>query len=195
MPKGLEKTRKKITKKKGNITALHENSRDSQRLRRAAMRDDKLQRVGAARRKVDQPQIMRTAFFQECARKNENLPLELVQIQKLIEFFVNQNDEEYDNLKKQRRPGRPPTTREDLLKMKIAADKKEFEHGFCQDPFLQHLPSQPLTSATVLPDLSDADNTKLLDRWDGTWSYLPTLKWVRISKAGLVQSANFPPKG
>jgi hypothetical protein len=56
MPKSLEKTRKKIAKKKkGNITALHENSRDSQRLRRANMRDDKLVRVASARRKNDQP--------------------------------------------------------------------------------------------------------------------------------------------
>jgi len=55
MPKSLEKTRKKISKKKGNITALHENSRDSQRLRRAEMRDHKLVRVASARRKNDQP--------------------------------------------------------------------------------------------------------------------------------------------
>jgi hypothetical protein len=55
MPKSLEKTRKKIAKKKGNITALHENSRDSQRLRRAQMRDDKLVKVASLRRKNDQP--------------------------------------------------------------------------------------------------------------------------------------------
>ena len=61
MPKSLEKTRKKIAKKKGNITALHENSRDSQRLRRANMRDDKLVRVASARRKNDQP--LRTSTF------------------------------------------------------------------------------------------------------------------------------------
>jgi len=55
MPKSLEKTRKKIAKKKGNITALHENSRDSQRLRRAEMRDDKLMKVASGRRKNDRP--------------------------------------------------------------------------------------------------------------------------------------------
>lgn len=55
MPKSLEKTRKKIAKKKGNITALHENSRDSQRLRRAQNRDDKISRIASARKKNDQP--------------------------------------------------------------------------------------------------------------------------------------------
>lgn len=54
MPKSLEKTRKAISKKKGNITALHENSRDSQRLKRASNRDDKLQKVASLRRKHDQ---------------------------------------------------------------------------------------------------------------------------------------------
>lgn len=53
MPKSLEKTRKRISKKKGDITSLHENSRDALRLRRALMRDDKLIRVASARRKSD----------------------------------------------------------------------------------------------------------------------------------------------
>ena len=65
MPKSLEKTRKRISKKKGDITVLHENSRDSQRLRRAQMRDDKLVRVAAARRKTDQP--LRMSFGMLCS--------------------------------------------------------------------------------------------------------------------------------
>lgn len=55
MTKSVEKTRKAIRKKKGDISALHANSRDSQMLQRAAMRDEKLTRVGAARRKMDKP--------------------------------------------------------------------------------------------------------------------------------------------
>ena len=45
--------------------------------------------------------------------------------------FVHQHDEEFSKLKKERRPGRPASTREDLLRMKIAADEKERENGFC----------------------------------------------------------------
>ena len=55
MPKSLEKQRKHIAKKKPNVTTLNENSRDAQKLRRAAMRDDKLTKVASARRKNDQP--------------------------------------------------------------------------------------------------------------------------------------------
>jgi len=46
--------------------------------------------------------------------------------------FVHQHDEEFSNLKKERRAGRPASTREDVLKMKIAADEKEYENGFCE---------------------------------------------------------------
>jgi translation machinery-associated protein 16 len=49
----------------------------------------------------------------------------------ILPRFVHQNDEEYAALKKERRPGRPASTREDLLRMKIAADEKEYEDGFC----------------------------------------------------------------
>ena len=104
MPKSLEKTRKKIAKKKRNINALHENSRDSQRLRRALMRDDKLVRVASARRKNDQPlsepvhsyldsedwyiAVERAAYFQEAIRSNDGKPLEKDAIQTLIRAQV-----------------------------------------------------------------------------------------------------------
>lgn len=104
MPKSLEKTRKKISKKKGNITALHENSRDSQRLRRAQMRDDKLVRVASARRKNDQPlgreriavflirklmvfSVVRAAYFRDVVRENDSKPLELDAIHSAIKTY------------------------------------------------------------------------------------------------------------
>lgn len=177
MPKSLEKTRKKIAKKKGNITALHENSRDSQRLRRALMRDDKLIKVASARRKNDKPLVQRAAYFQEAIRANDGKPLDLESVQGLIKSFVHQHDEEFNELKKDRRPGRPASTREDLLRIKIAADEKEYENGF------------------YLPDLTDENNVIFLDRWEGSWSYLSTLKWVRITSSGQIQESKFPPKG
>lgn len=48
--------------------------------------------------------------------------------------FVHQYDEEFNTLKKERRAGRPASTREDLLRIKIAADEKEYENGFCWCP-------------------------------------------------------------
>jgi translation machinery-associated protein 16 len=56
MAKTLEKTRKHIAKKRnGTIDALHSKSRDSKRLHRAQVRDERLEKIAEARRKKDQP--------------------------------------------------------------------------------------------------------------------------------------------
>lgn len=56
MPKSLEKTRKQIQKKRnGTIDGLHQFSRDSKRLHKAQVRDDRLEKLAAARKKHDQP--------------------------------------------------------------------------------------------------------------------------------------------
>jgi translation machinery-associated protein 16 len=44
--------------------------------------------------------------------------------------FVHQYDEELSDLKKARRPGRPASAKEDLLKVKINTLEKEHETGF-----------------------------------------------------------------
>lgn len=56
------------------------------------------------------------------------------QTQLMLVRFIGQYDEEYDSLKKARRPGRPGSAREDLLKMKIAALRTEFKNGFGMTP-------------------------------------------------------------
>lgn len=98
--------------------------------------------------------MSRVAFFQEFVREHENKALELDTIQAKINEqvppiseaqdecpeamancncrFVHQYDEEYEEAKKARRPGRPPSSKEDLLKMKIDALQKEYRDGFCK---------------------------------------------------------------
>lgn len=46
--------------------------------------------------------------------------------------FVHQWDEEFDEVKKTRRAGRPASVREDLLKLRITALLKEEQDGFCE---------------------------------------------------------------
>ncbi len=56
MAQTLAKTRKQIAKKRhGNIGALHQSSRDSKRLHKAQVRDERLEKLAAARRKQEQP--------------------------------------------------------------------------------------------------------------------------------------------
>ena len=73
MPKNLEKLKKKISKKKGNITSLNENSRDSQRLRRAGARGEKLEKLAAARAKANQPHSAHAALFHDLSEDTHRL--------------------------------------------------------------------------------------------------------------------------
>lgn len=53
--KSLHKVQKQISKKRGGkLNSLHENSRDSQRLRRAGAREDKIAKVVAAASRANQ---------------------------------------------------------------------------------------------------------------------------------------------
>ncbi|KAK3689808.1 translation machinery-associated protein 16 [Podospora appendiculata] len=175
MAKTLEKTRKKIAKKRnGAIEALHQHSRDSKRLHTAQVRDDRLDKVARLRRRTDKILLQRVAFFQEVCRENENKPLELQGVHTAINEFVHQFDEEYDQVRKERRPGRPASMREDLLKMRIEALLREQKDGF------------------YMPDISNEANVVMLDRWEGSWAYLPNLVWIKISAEGTIRPSKFP---
>ncbi|KAK9771599.1 putative Translation machinery-associated protein 16 [Seiridium cardinale] len=177
MGTSLEKTRKRIAKKKGPIEAIHQYSRDAKRLGRAQARDEKLGKVAAARKKSDQPWIERAAYFQEAVKQHEGKPLQLDVVQELIKGFVHQYDEELSDLKKARRPGRPASTKEDLLKVKISTLEKEHQIGF------------------LVPELTTEEGAQRLEKWEGSWSFLTGLKWVRITDDGKVQQSSFPPRG
>ncbi|KAK5625106.1 hypothetical protein RRF57_000822 [Xylaria bambusicola] len=184
MPKSLERTRKAIAKKKGAVESLHQYSRDSKRLHRAQVRDEKLEKIAAARRKKDQPyskpscadskkvywlifglSVERVAFFQEALKQNGGQPLGVDVIHELIKTH------------KARRPGQPAKAKEDLLKVKIAHLQKEYRNGF------------------LLPILDTQENATLVQKWEGSWSYLTIFKWARIQSDGTTKPASFPPKG
>ncbi|KAI1438086.1 translation machinery-associated protein 16 [Xylaria sp. CBS 124048] len=177
MPKSLERARKAIARKKGAVESLHQYSRDSKRLHRAQVRDEKLEKLASARKKKDRPYIERTAFFLEALKQNGGQPLSIDLIQDLIKTYVHQYDEELDAVKKTRRPGQPAKAKEDLLKIKIAHLEKEYQNGF------------------LLPVLDTQENVDILQKWEGSWSYLTTFKWMTVRSDGAAKPAIFPPKG
>ncbi|TGJ85483.1 hypothetical protein E0Z10_g3238 [Xylaria hypoxylon] len=177
MPKTLERARKAIAKKKGSVDSLHQYSRDSKRLHRAQGRDEKLVKIAAARKKKDKPYLERVAFFKEALKQNGGEPLSIDVIHGLIKTYIHQYDEELDEVKKARRPGQPAKARQDLLQITIAHLQKEYHNGF------------------LLPVLDTPENATLVQKWEGSWSYLTTFKWVRIPSNGTAKPASFPPKG
>ncbi|KKP00574.1 hypothetical protein THAR02_07330 [Trichoderma harzianum] len=177
MPSTLQKIRKHISKKRnGEVNALHEKSRDSLRLHKAGVRDQRLEKLAAARSKREQPIVERVTFFQQNVREQGSEPLEVSAVQALIHTYVHQYDEEYDAVKKTRRAGRPASTKEDLLKMKISALEEEYTKGF------------------LIPDITTAENVKLLDAWEGSWAYLTTIPWIKVTTTGNIRKAELPSK-
>jgi translation machinery-associated protein 16 len=104
-------------------------------------------------------------------------PLTIDAVQELIQLFIHQYSEEHDALKKARRPGRPASTREDLLKNKIAALETEHEQGF------------------YLPDIMSAAGVEILNSWEGSWTKLTTIPWIKVSTSDHSRPADFPTKG
>jgi translation machinery-associated protein 16 len=95
----------------------------------------------------------------------------------MIEDFLGRDDEELANLQAERRAGRPPSTRETLLKQNQAVEQGEYASGFW------------------VPDLENVENLQKLKEWSGHWSGLATLRFARISKDGHKRESSFPPKG
>ncbi|OJD14424.1 hypothetical protein AJ78_05225 [Emergomyces pasteurianus Ep9510] len=177
MPKNLHKVQKQISKKRGKLDSLHENSRDAKRLRRAGGREHKLALAATVTMRGRLSFVDRVHFFQENIPETP-APLSDGDIVQLITSrFIARNQPELDQLQQERRPGRPPVKREDVLRDKIQAENKEFESGFW------------------LPDMGDVENVKKLAEWNGEWSSMSTLGFVRIAKDGGRQKSIFPPKG
>ena len=91
--------------------------------------------------------------------------------------YLSRHDEEITELKNQRRPGRPSSAREDLLQQFMTTENREYNGGFW------------------IPNMQDEASLQMLRRWNGEWTALNTLKYVRLSRDGTVTNSSFPPKG
>ncbi|VUC30578.1 unnamed protein product [Clonostachys rosea] len=198
MPSTLEKTRKQISKKRnGVINALHEKSRDSFRLHKASVRDQRLDKLAAARNKKEQPIAERVKFFQKALKRSRSEVLDLTTVQDEIHKFIQQYVKEHDSLKKSRRPGRPASTREDLLKNKIAALQAEYDQGFAvpdvinaEGASILSSGEDPLSEETTTP--SDEGEVEVATI---PWSKVTTIPWIKVTRAGQARPADFPTKG
>lgn len=90
---------------------------------------------------------------------------------------INRDADELAQLQQERRKGRPPTRREEALKQRTQTEEKEFKTGFW------------------MPDLSDKDVLLALKNWNGEWSGLSPMTFVRLTQDGVKQTSSFPPKG
>ncbi|KKA28981.1 hypothetical protein TD95_000901 [Thielaviopsis punctulata] len=178
MPSTFQKVKKQIAKKRnGTADALHEFSRDSKRLRKASVRDGRMAQLAASRSKREQPLLERATFFQKVSQTKDGKPFDMDELHTAVHTYVHQYDEELDEIKKARRSGRPPSTKEYQLKTKKEAMETEYKNGF------------------LVPDLTLGDNLIMLATWDGNWSHLSHVKWIKLPLEGEPKATTFPPKG
>ncbi|KAF2717868.1 hypothetical protein K431DRAFT_306587 [Polychaeton citri CBS 116435] len=178
MPSKLAKVQKTVNKKKGGIKAgaLHENSRDAMRLRRAGARDDRVIRLSAIREKANRAWVERIMFFQDNL-PNPLHPMEIAEIQAIATNYIARNDDELAQLKTERRSGRPASNRQTLLEQQKRTEESEYVSGFW------------------LPNLQDDETLLKLEAWKGDWAGLANLRFIRIDGSAGVQESQFPPRG
>ncbi|PWY92653.1 translation machinery-associated protein [Aspergillus heteromorphus CBS 117.55] len=174
--KALSKVHKHIAKKRGAVQALHEFSRDARRLRKANARDDRITRVSANMSRGRQTYVDRISYFYEAIPEDAGAMSE-DEMKDLVIRYINRSVPEIEQLQSERRKGRPPSKREEALLQRTDVENKEFKTGFW------------------MPDFSEVDVVRALAAWNGDWSGLSTMKFIRITKEGGKQVSAFPPKG
>jgi len=91
--------------------------------------------------------------------------------------WLHRGDEEVKQLQDERRKGRPPSKREENLQQRFTVEEKEYRSGFW------------------MPDITLDDVRLQLKLWNGEWSSLSSMKFVRFYEDGSKQASTFPPKG
>ncbi|KAF3926741.1 hypothetical protein ABW21_db0206558 [Orbilia brochopaga] len=168
MARSLRKIQAQIKRKRGaSSTALIEDSRDAKRLRSGMMRQERLQKSGAARQKALQPKVMRFQHFQQLANADgEAAQLSVADILAHVERFLSSIDEEIQQLAATRRVGRPRSAQEDRLRNLLEREQAEFDAGY------------------EIPDLLDDEGARLLRGWSGRAADVAQLKTRRITRDG-----------
>ena len=175
MPSKLNKIQKLVTKKKGNNSrALHENSRDALRLKKASTRDDRVNRKNKVQKGITEQWLNRISWFKEHLPDTLH-PFDLPEFKAIVEEYLTHMDEEINALQAERRAGRHATTRQQLLELAKDNEKKEYKSGLW------------------VPNLQDEQTLLKLDAWDHDWLSLSNMEFVRLDDEGVIKEAQFPP--
>ena len=113
----------------------------------------------------------------------------------ILSSYIDRDNDELGRLKSERRPGRPPSNREDLLKQRYARSPST-PHYLGTDALLARIATEQgeYSSGFWIPDLSDESNLEKLRVWNEEWSSLGQISFIRIHKDGRALPSSFPPK-
>ncbi|SJX62133.1 uncharacterized protein SRS1_12982 [Sporisorium reilianum f. sp. reilianum] len=159
---GGKKISERSIKKKSGPT--HPHSRRATQLARVAHRKDKLNLAKSVRNRSSNAKVDRLSTLILMLPDDIDALPDLAAVHDFVaQNFLPRHNDELQQLKADRRPGRPPHRREIELTETIAKEAQEYDEGF------------------ELPDLTNLTNVKLLRDWQGDPQALALFRMVRIS--------------
>lgn len=161
--KSLHKVTKKLAKQSAG--SLHVKGRKFKQLNRAHERENKLKVRKLQHMEQKNHELLFYVHIQD--RINEDSEKETFTVEDMrnfVEEYVSRDDVELEQMETDRRPGRPLTSRQQLLQEKRKQDEHIFETGF------------------RLPDVSDKLTVERLRKWNGTSGAVSAWKFTIITK-------------
>ncbi|KAK6459182.1 translation machinery-associated protein 16 [Scheffersomyces xylosifermentans] len=161
----LNKVTKNLSKSTGSI---HIKGRKFKQLNRATLRDKKITSKKIKSLEQKENDLASIFFLQKLINEDDEFKtvqtFTLQEMKSFIELFISRFDDELEQLRKDRRPGRPQTNRQQILEEKRKYDQQIYLTGF------------------KIPDLTDKGTVDRLKLWNGTTGGATVMKFVHVSK-------------
>lgn len=144
---------------------MHVKGRKFKQLNRATLRDQKITAKKLKHQEQKDRELSSVLFMKDCVYEEpEKETFLLEDMKSFVERYIARHDEELKELKDQRRPGRPPTSRQLALETVTENERQMYATGF------------------RMPDLSNKETVERLKLWNGTSGGTTIMKFIHISK-------------
>lgn len=158
----LNKVTKNLSKSTGQ---MHVKGRKFKQLNRATLRDQKITTKKLKHQEQKDRELAGIQFMKDRVYEYPDQEVFLLeQMKSFIEDYIGRNDEELKQLKDERRPGRPATSRQLHLEVVIGDEKQVYSTGF------------------KIPDLSNKETVERVKLWNGTSGGTTVMKFIHVSK-------------
>jgi translation machinery-associated protein 16 len=109
--------------------------------------------------------VLRVKFFKDAVLlDDEKTTYNMEEMKQMITAFIARDEDELNKIKSERRPGRPASSRQDMLQLKLDHDLQEYKAGY------------------NVPNLLDGETVAHLREWNGSQGGLNSIKFIRVAK-------------
>lgn len=138
--------------------------RKYKQLQRATLRHQKLIQKKITTNERKEKQLGLTLFIKNKITDEDKRSYSLDEMKSFVKDYVYRYSGEIEKLQRERRPGRPKSSRQQKLETLQTSDEQTFLSGY------------------IVPDLSDEANVLRLRAWNGTTGGVTSIRHVKICK-------------